>query len=524
MYRCAPLVSLLLACTPGGGASVVKQQPPASPVAPAPVAPPPAPPPAGWAVRLGGGDFDAVSPVAVTRAGETLVLTWGSDDLAVENPEAGAQPAGRGVHLVRIGPQGELRGVSRVGDGFHVESAVATEDGGLTIAGIHYERASFTGIGERDVPAGERRIAGNAVFPDAFVARVRPNGEVAWLRAFTGAEDQHLEHVVALPGGDVVVAGAFGRDGVLDDGAGGLKIVTLDRSRDLQWDVVLARFSGDGALRWARVVGGPRTDAIRGLDVLPDGNLALLGLCNGAARLARSGGVTPLACDPAATVVFVAVYTPDGEVVRARAYPEAQLGDPSDFAALSDGGVVIGGTFRGTLTLADGRTITSDQFFDGFVARLAADGEIEWLRHLRGPRSTGADAVAGDHDGGVWVWTSAEDNLAVGDGATYEQPLPRSGLDAVLLRFDRAGKLVSASLQGGKPAAQNLGDGAIDPMLGEVRAHDILVAPDGGLRLAGLFSVDVMLTDGEARHHLRTVDLRRALHLDGFVAAFPPRE
>ena len=156
MYRCAPLVSLLLACTPGGGASVVKQQPPASPVAPAPVAPPPAPLPAGWAVRLGGGDFDAVSPVAVTRAGETLVLTWGSDDLAVENPEAGAQPAGRGVHLVRIGPQGELRGVSRVGDGFHVESAVATEDGGLTIAGIHYERASFTGIGERDVAAEAR--------------------------------------------------------------------------------------------------------------------------------------------------------------------------------------------------------------------------------------------------------------------------------------------------------------------------------------------------------------------------------
>lgn len=95
-----------------------------------------------------------------------------------------------------------------------------------------------------------------------------------------------------------MVAGAFGRDGVLDDGAGGLKIVTLDRSRDVQWDVVLARFSGDGALRWARVVGGPRTDAIRGLDVLPDGNLALLGLCKGAARLARSGSSSALIAPP----------------------------------------------------------------------------------------------------------------------------------------------------------------------------------------------------------------------------------
>ncbi len=323
-----------------------------------------------------------------------------------------------------------------------------------------------------------------------------------------------------------MVAGSFAREGTLESGARGKKISTHHRTRDPNWDLVLARIGSDGTTRWTRVIGGPHTDAIRGLVSLPDGNLALLGLCQGLIDIDGIANDSALECDRESPVVLVAVYTPEGEFVRGRAYPDSLLGDPSDFAALSDGAVAVAGRFAGTLTPAGGPTLTSDgwpqPFFDGFVARFAVDLEFVWLRHLRGPRSTGADAVVGDRDGGVWVWTSAELDLAVGDGATYTKPLANGGRNAALLRFDRAGALVSAALQGGKPDAQNLGNGAIDPMLGEVRAADILLAPDGGLRLVGQFSVDAVLTAGDARLVLRTADTRGTLHLDAFIAAVPP--
>jgi hypothetical protein len=59
--------------------------------------------------------------------------------------------------------------------------------------------------------------------------------------------------------------------------------------------------------------------------------------------------------------------------------------------AAIEGGVVVGGSFQGTLRAADTVVASAGQT-DGFVARVNAKGELVWLERLGGP---GADAVQG---------------------------------------------------------------------------------------------------------------------------------
>lgn len=56
-----------------------------------------------------------------------------------------------------------------------------------------------------------------------------------------------------------------------------------------------------------------------------------------------------------------------------------------------EGGVIVGGSFAGTLRAGD-TVVASAGETDGFVARLTAAGEVAWLVRLGGP---GADAVQG---------------------------------------------------------------------------------------------------------------------------------
>jgi hypothetical protein len=514
--------SLLLACNPGTAPDG------SPPPAPAPAA---ASPTRTWVVRLGGSDFDFVRPAGVGRDGETVALVSGSDDLTLETTAApGAQrPAGEGVLLVRVGPRGELRAAHRLGHGLHANALVVADDGAVTIAGNYGVAMTLRGHEPRETVLGPLPLAdAPARYPDAFLARVRPDGEVAWIRSFSGATHHDFEHLVGLPGGDVVVLGSFAGQGELEDGARGRTLSSLARTPD--WDLVLARFAADGALQWTRVLDARGLDGARGLVALPGGDLAALGLCERPGLLATAAAPAPLACAAGQVTTFVAVYTPTGDLVRADAHPAGWLGDPSSFAALSDGGYAVAGRFAGTLGGDGLPALTShgwpaDPDVDGFLARFGPDGALAWRRHLRGSRSRGADRVVGDGDGGAWVWTAAELDLEVGDGRTYARPLANGGQNAALLHFDRAGILRAASLQGGKPDAQNLGDGAIDPEFGDVRVEAILRAPDGSLRLVGECSVDLRLDlAGEAHTlHIAREGARRGdlFHLDGFIAAHP---
>jgi hypothetical protein len=89
--------------------------------------------------------------------------------------------------------------------------------------------------------------------PGAYLAAFASNGTTIWARRLVGIGVRPWR-LRSAPGGDLLVAGSFGRGIVLDpDGPAPLTLF----SRDNSTDALFARLRGDGTLRWASAGGGP---------------------------------------------------------------------------------------------------------------------------------------------------------------------------------------------------------------------------------------------------------------------------
>ncbi len=92
----------------------------------------------------------------------------------------------------------------------------------------------------------------------------------------------------------------------------------------------------------------------------------------------------------------------DGEVVVA------------SVAVAPEGTIYVGGSFVGAVSLPDG-TATADGV-DGFVSKLASDGSHLWTRRVGGPLSQRVSRLAATSDGGVVVGGEFEGTLDSGAG------------------------------------------------------------------------------------------------------------
>jgi hypothetical protein len=106
--------------------------------------------------------------------------------------------------------------------------------------------------------------------------------------------------------------------------------------------------------------------------------------------LSGAGTVAGLELRGEPGVVVAALDAASGAVKWKLAIDSSEWAVPSSIAAIG-GGFVVGGTFSGTLRAAD-KIVSSAGKLDGFVARLSATGQVEWLIRVGGPH---ADAVLG---------------------------------------------------------------------------------------------------------------------------------
>lgn len=263
--------------------------------------------------------------------------------------------------------------------------------------------------------------------------------DVIWAKRWGGAKtDERVIALLAEPDDAVVLAGSIGVFGRVEP-----SLRAVDEE-----DVLLARFDADGAVSTARTVGGFGQDAPRALARREDGSLVLLGVFGTALdefdpRLVAFGAPAP----------FVAAFDVDltarwGVALLGAATGRGQLAMALD----SDGGVIVVGTFDRVLALRDALLVAEPgSAADGFVARLAPDGRLDWLVQLEGSRAEhlelGAVAVVG---GAVVVAAQLQGVFTIHGAPVAASPLDRR---PVLLRLDANGEVLDASVIAGGGAA-----------------------------------------------------------------------
>ncbi len=321
-----------------------------------------------WTSCLGGPDADVAYGIATRPDGRSGVVgmsgsSWGTP----VRPHAGEADA----FVAGLSPQGELLWNTFLGGPGADEARGVAMDG----QGVMYVVGkSAAGWGEPMQPFRGQEAA--------FVARVEPNGELAW-HTFLGEGGQHLARAVALDSaGNIYVAGSSTQTWGTPRrpfGGGG--------------DGYVACLGPEGNLRWHTFLGGSGLDAALGLAVAPAGGLYVVGTSGatwGQPLWPHAGDLDAFAVhlDAQGNVVWSTFLGGDGQ-------------DTANAVAVDARGnlYVVGTT---SATWGDpARSFAGTS--DAFVAILAPTGQLAAHLFLGSPDFDAGYAVAAGPDGQLWV-------------------------------------------------------------------------------------------------------------------------
>ncbi|HBL29458.1 MAG TPA: hypothetical protein DD490_21710, partial [Acidobacteria bacterium] len=237
------------------------------------------------------------------------------------------------------------------------------------------------------------RIEGSASFggslvtsagADALVMALDVQGRPLWAHAFGGPGTDEALSLAMLPNGDLFVVGAFSETADVAPGAERSELMSAGGT-----DVFVLRLTREGALVWARRLGGPQED--RGLDVAVDARgLWVAGSFQGT----LDAGTTRLA-GTGQTDGFLARLDLAGTTLWVKG-----LGGSQDDAALSvaveaNGTAWVAGSFEGEMAAGASGTppLVSTGKADGFLVRVSPEGGVLGGGRIGGKGDDAATAV-----------------------------------------------------------------------------------------------------------------------------------
>ena len=223
----------------------------------------------------------------------------------------------------------------------------------------------------------------------------------------------------------------------------------------------------------------------------------------GRGAIAGIGAALQLHGEPSAAIVVLDAAT--GALAWRVPFDATEFAAITSVAALPNGGLVVGGSFSGTLRVGDSTpraanardVVASAGKSDGFVATLDANGQLGWIVRVGGAGADAVQGVAAHGDRIALAGTFSPGAELLGEPlAAFEEKLPFS--DGFVAELD---------LTGAKRWIQTFGGKADDAVAG--------VAIDSAQRVAVAATIrDTIRLDGK--------DLSARGDGDGLVAWFSP--
>lgn len=276
-------------------------------------------------------------------------------------------------------------------------NSILTLPNGYLISGITFSRNG-------DVTPAEGE-------PNIWIVKLDRNGGIVWEKSYGGGRDEIAANIVPTNDGGFIV-GATTRP----------IFAPPTDTNFLQW--WLFKIDSAGTMLWEKTYGGSAPDNLAWIDIANDGSLYCAGHSSSNDRdFAENKGNYD---------IWVVKLNASGELLWKKNFGGSDADRATQVKALIGGGCAISGlTSSSNGDMADNHGGT-----DGFVARLSANGDVEWKKTFG---TTGGELLNAIEQ------TSDEGFIAVGLTQGADDP---DG-DYYLIRLDPAGNVLWERIYGG---------------------------------------------------------------------------
>ncbi|MFZ9697573.1 MAG: hypothetical protein ACO3C5_08070 [Ilumatobacteraceae bacterium] len=311
--------------------------------------------------------------------------------------------------------------------------------------GDYYVTGFFRGEFDADPGQGVSNLVSASGAESAFLIKVAANGTFQWGRTITGKYIEYGTLVAADGNRGVYLAGRFG--GTIDVDPGPR---TLARQSAGSRSGYLIRLDSNGGYVWDAIFGGSQGSMqARAIGLAANGDVAIAGYLTGTVDVnpGTARNLVKAIGDPDAVVVKL-----DSRGVFKWSYSFGTATTNSDgtwarsIAVTPNGEVYVGGHSDGLVEFPhpDGETISRGfgTQYDGFVVKLSASGDFEWVSHIASPRTVYLRAMTSDNSGNIYVTGRGIAQLSYIDEFTrrVDASLSDTDHDAYVASLDSTGK------------------------------------------------------------------------------------
>ena len=409
------------------------------------------------AIGIGEDSNDYIESVASTSDGGYIAVgRFYSDEIQVGDYTLENQGYYDGM-IIKYNSEGEVEWVRSVGGSSsdEINSVAETSDGGYIAGGAFYSDS---------IQVGDYTLENNGDY-DGMIIKYSAEGSVEWAKSVGGSDEDYIESVAITSEGGVIVGGRFQSSIQVGD-------YTLENQGNQNGMII--KYDEEGAVEWARSVGGSRFDPIFSVAATSDGGAIVGGYFSsdeiqvGDYTLINNKGE-----DQYGTYKYNGIiikYDGEGEVEWARSVG----GDDNDYiysvSETSDGGYIAGGSFKGDIQVGDYTLENINSLENGMIIKYNREGTVEWARSVGGYNNDSINSITTTSDGGVIAGGYFEDNdIQVGDYTLENQ----GGNDGMIIKYNVEGEVEWARREGGSS---------------EDRINSVAETRDGGYIAAGYFN------------------------------------
>ncbi len=314
----------------------------------------------------------------------------------------------------------------------------------LGVATDPYGNAFITGCFDQDsIIIGTTTLTNTNVGSlDFYVVKYDANGNILWVTAAGGTDNDGSQGISTDTSGNVYVTGTFHSDSI---NFGTTTITNVGGN----WDVFTVKYNGSGNVLWAKSEGGSGGESSRAISTDVSGNVFVTGDFQSSSMTIGTDTITNSGIGGIGDNIFLLKYDASGNVLWARAAGGPHYFDQSHAVCADvNGNVFITGYFHsdsinfGTTTLTNVDTNNNNTFF---VTKYDASGNVIWAKSA-GVANSAGEGISTDANKNVFVAGSFADS-SITFGTTI---LTNAGHDDMfIVKYDDSGNVIWAKSAGG---------------------------------------------------------------------------